>query len=51
MFRIGMTLRQVAEQSGVYINSVEHWLQCWVRMGLLSRRENLPRCLYRLAVL
>jgi transposase len=35
----GMTLRQVAQQFEVHINSVEHWRQCWERLGLVGLYE------------
>lgn len=36
MFRQGMTLRQVAEQFDVHINSVDYWRQCRMRVGLVG---------------
>jgi len=35
----GMTLRQVADEFDVHINSVEHWRQCWIRLGLVGLYE------------
>jgi transposase len=35
----GMTLQQVATEFEVHINSVEHWRQCWVRLGLVGLYE------------
>lgn len=35
----GMTLRQVADEFEVHINSVEHWRQCWIRLGLVGLYE------------
>jgi transposase len=35
----GMTLQQVADEFEVHLNSVEHWRQCWVRLGLVGLYE------------
>lgn len=35
----GMTLQQVADELDVHINSVEHWRQCWQRLGLVGLYE------------
>jgi transposase len=35
----GMTLQQVAAQFKVHLNSVEHWRQCWLRLGLVGLYE------------
>ncbi|OYO29769.1 IS630 family transposase [Janthinobacterium sp. PC23-8] len=35
----GMTLQQVADEFDVHLNSVEHWRQCWVRLGLVGLYE------------
>ena len=35
----GMTLQQVADEFEVHLNSVEHWRQCWLRMGLVGLYE------------
>ena len=35
----GMTLRQVADEFEVHLNSVEHWRQCWVKLGLVGLYE------------
>lgn len=35
----GMTLQQVANEFGVHLNSVEHWRQCWVKLGLVGLYE------------
>lgn len=35
----GMTLQQVADEFGVHLNSVEHWRQCWLRVGLVGLYE------------
>lgn len=35
----GMTLQQVADEFEVHLNSVEHWRQCWLRLGLVGLYE------------
>ncbi len=35
----GLTLKQVAEEFEVHLNSVEHWRQCWLRLGLVGLQE------------
>src|SRR4029077_8699063 len=35
----GRTLQQVADEFEVHINSVEHWRQCWVKLGLVGLYE------------
>lgn len=35
----GMTLQQVADEFEVHINSVEHWRQCLVKLGLVGLYE------------
>lgn len=35
----GMTLQQVANEFDVHLNSVEHWRQCWVKLGLVGLYE------------
>lgn len=35
----GMTLQEVADEFEVHINSVEHWRQCWVKLGLVGLYE------------
>jgi len=35
----GMTLRQMANEFEVRLNSVEHWRQCWVRVGPMGLYE------------
>ncbi|MES2264107.1 MAG: IS630 family transposase [Pseudomonadota bacterium] len=35
----GMTLQQVADEFKVHLNSVEHWRQCWLRVGLVGLYE------------
>lgn len=35
----GMTLQEAADEFEVHINSVEHWRQCWVRLGLAGLYE------------
>lgn len=34
-----MTLQQVADEFDVHLNSVEHWRQCWLRLGLVGLYE------------
>jgi transposase len=34
-----MTLHQVANEFEVLINSVEHWRQCWAKLGLVGLYE------------
>jgi transposase len=35
----GQTLQQVADEFEVHINSVAHWKQCWLRLGLVGLYE------------
>lgn len=35
----GLTLQQVADEFEVHINSVEHWKQCWIELGLAGLYE------------
>jgi transposase len=35
----GMTMQQVADEFEVHLNSVEHWRQCWLRLGLVGLYE------------
>lgn len=35
----GRTLQQVADEFKVHLNSVEHWRQCWLRLGLVGLYE------------
>jgi len=35
----GMTLQQVADAFEVHLNSVEHWRQCWLKLGVVGLFE------------